>query len=295
MRQYQTVTDRIVAMLEAGTRPWQQPWAAAPGQGRPRRVDGTPYRGINTLNLWAAAMPRGFASPHWMTFKAAKDMGASVRKGAKAELAFFVGTFTAKDEAEGGDETERQVRFLKSYCAFNADEIDGLPSRYYRRAERNELPEAARIEAAEAFATGTGARIEHGGARAFYSPSRDLVAMPDFSSFASAEGYYGTLLHELVHWSGAKARLDRLPGRIVFGDEAYAGEELVAELGAAFLSCDLGVTSEPREDHAAYLASWIKAMKEDNRVIFRAAAAAEKASGYLHGLQAPALPVAAAA
>lgn len=295
MRQYQTVTDRILAMLEAGTRPWHQPWAAAPGQGRPLRVDGTPYRGINTLNLWAAAQCRGFASSHWMTFKAAKDLGGGVRKGAKAELAFFVGTFTARDEAEGGDETERQVRFLKSYCVFNADEVDGLPMRYYRKAARNELPEAARVQAAEAFVQGTGAKVEHGGGRAYYRPATDHIAMPAFGAFVSGEAYYGTLLHELVHWSGAKARLDRLPARIVHGDEAYAGEELVAELGAAFLCSDLGVTSEPREDHAAYLASWIKAMREDNRVIFRAAAAAEKACGFLHGLQPQAQPVAAAA
>ncbi|MFN0183057.1 MAG: ArdC family protein [Aquabacterium sp.] len=291
MHQYQVVTDRIIAMLEAGTRPWHQPWAAAPGQGRPRRVDGTPYRGINTVNLWSAAMARGFTSSTWMTFKAAKDMGANVRKGAKSESAFFVGTFTKEQERDGNTE-EVSICFLKAYCVFNADEIDGLPSRYYRRAEVNALPEAARVAAAETFVQATGASVAHGGARAYYRPSSDAIQMPDYASFSTAEGYYGTLLHELVHWSGAKARLDRTFGAR-FGDENYSAEELVAELGAAFLCCDLGVTSEAREDHAAYLASWIKAMKEDNRVIFRAAAAAEKAAGYLHGLQAPAIAEAA--
>lgn len=292
MRQYQTITDRLVAMLEAGVRPWQQPWAAAPGGGRPRRVDGTPYRGINTVALWMAAQERGFASPFWMTFKGAKDRGAHVRKGAKAELAFFVGTIQVTDEI-GGEDVERDVRFLKSYCVFNADEVEGLPSHFYRRAERSTLSETERCAVADAFIGHTGAQVVHGGGRAFYRRATDEIHMPEFGAFTSGEGYYGVLLHELAHWTGHASRLDRLPARIVHGDAAYAGEELVAEMTAAFLSADLGVSAEPREDHASYLAEWIAALKADNRVIFRAAAAAEKAAGYLHGLQPAALAAAA--
>lgn len=282
-KQYQQVTDRIVAMLENGTRPWCQPWAAS-GGGRPLRYDGTPYRGANVLNLWAAAMSRGFTSRHWMTFKKASEIGAKVRKGAKAEHAFFVGT-VQRTETRDGEEVDRTIPFLKAYHVFNCDEIDELPSQYrLAPVMPSSLDPTERKPECDAWIAGTSATVCHGGGRAYFSPSRDEVHMPDFGTFNDAGLYYSTMFHELGHWTGHKDRLDRLSHKI-FGDPEYAFEELVAELGASYLCADLGVDSEPREDHASYIAHWLKALKADNRNVFRAASYAEKACGYLHGLQ----------
>lgn len=280
--QYQIVTDRIVTMLEAGTRPWSQPWAAQ-GGGRPLRFDGVPYRGANVLNLWADGMSRGFSSRTWMTYKKAAELGAQVRKGAKSELAFYVGTIARTEEREG-KEVDRTIPFLKSYCVFNTEEIDGLPAQYSVVPPVKVLDETARMPACDTFVGLTGAIVKHGGGRAFYSPSTDQVHMPEFTAFDSASGYYSVLFHELTHWTGGPKRIDRICHK-VFGDPDYAFEELVAELGAAYLCADLGVNAEPREDHASYIASWLRALKADNRNVFRAASYAEKAAGYLHGFQ----------
>lgn len=283
MKQYQIVTDRIVAMLEAGTRPWSQPWAAS-GGGRPLRFDGTPYRGANVLNLWAAGMSRGFTSRHWMTYKKAAELGAQVRKGAKSEYAFYVGSISRTEQNKSGEDVDRTIPFLKAYNVFNTDEIDGLPAQYGVVAQPVVLDETARIPACDTWIALTGAQIVHGGGRAFYSPSDDRIRLPEFTSFDSAQRYYSTAFHEMAHWTGHGNRLDRLTHK-VFGDPSYAFEELVAELSASYLCADLGVNSEPREDHASYLASWLKALKSDNRNIFRAASYAEKACTYLHDFQ----------
>lgn len=283
MKQYQVVTDRIVAMLEAGTRPWVQDWAGMAG-GRPLRADGTPYRGANVLNLWAAGMARNFQSRTWMTYKTAAGLGAQVRKGAKSECAFFVGAVTREVEKPDGDTSERTIPFLKSYCVFNVDEIDNLPAQYYAVPVVAARDPIARIPSADLFIACTGAKINHGGGRAFYRPSTDEIHMPEFDTFGSAAGYYSVSFHELAHWTGAEKRLDRTKGKI-FADPDYAFEELVAELSAAYLCADLAITTEPREDHASYIANWLKALKADNRAIFRAASLAEKAAGFMHDLQ----------
>jgi antirestriction protein ArdC len=281
-REYTKVTDRIVGMLEAGTRPWAQGWNAPNGGGRPLRQNGQPYRGMNVLNLWAGAMARGFQSSFWMTYKGAQELQAQVKKGAKSELAFYVGTIMR----ESDDGEEKTIPFLKSYCVFNADEIDGLPAHFYAKPElTHRLDDTARMPVADAFISMTGARIEHGGGRAFYSPSMDKIQMPEFGAFDDASAYYATAFHELTHWTGAMQRLDRTRHKI-FADPDYAFEELIAELGAAYLCADLSVTNEPREDHAAYIASWIKCCRADPRNLFRAAGLAEKAAGYLHEFQA---------
>lgn len=281
-KHYQIVTDRIVAMLETGTRPWNQPWAAT-GGGRPLRHDGKPYRGANVLNLWAAAMARGFSGRTWFTYKKAQELGGQVRKGAKSELAFYVGAIS-RTEQRDGQEVDRTIPFLKAYNVFNVDEVDGLPAQYRISPPVARLDDTARIAECDTWIAGTGAKILHGGGRAFFRPSTDEVHMPEFSAFETAPHYYGTMFHELTHWSGHESRLDRIKGKI-FADPEYAFEELVAELGAAYLCADLHVDAEPRADHAAYIASWIKALKSDNRNIFRAASLAEKAAGYLHGRQ----------
>lgn len=283
MRQYQQVTDRIIAMLENGVRPWAQPWGAGGTSGRPLRYDGTPYRGANVLNLWAAGMTRSFESRTWMTYKKAQELGAQVRKGSKSEFAFYVGAVTRTEE-RNGEETERTIPFLKAYCVFNVDEIDGLPVQYRVTPPVARLDETARIASVDRWIAQTGAKIIEGGGRAFYHRLADQIHMPAFSGFDSASAYYGTACHELVHWTGDSKRLDRSKGK-VFADETYAFEELIAELGAAYLSADLGISSEPREDHASYIASWLKALRDDNRNVFRAASYAEKAAGFLHDLQ----------
>lgn len=282
-KQYQQVTDRIVAMLEAGTRPWAQGWNAYAGGGRPKRHDGQGYRGANVVNLWAAGMVRGFSSPYWLTYKKAQELGAQVKKGSKSECAFYVGTITRTEE-RGGESVDRTIAFLKSYSVFNAEEIEGLDSHYYRPAEVAQLGEHERLPSADLFIAQTGATIAHGGGRAYYRPSTDAIQMPEFGSFVSPASYYGTALHELTHWTGAEQRLDRGKGRL-FGSPEYAFEELIAELGAAYLCADLGIASEPREDHASYLASWLRVLRADNQAIFRAASFAEKAAGYLHETQ----------
>lgn len=260
---------------------------ARPTLRRPLRSCGTPYTGMNVLNLWAAAELRGFRSRHWMTYKTAASLGAQVRKGARAELAFYVGRTTVRDE---GASEDREIAFLKSYCVFNADEIDGLPARFAPEADIVQPAPivADRMPTVDAFVAGTDAKVFHGGDRAFYSPARDHVQMPHLEQFDEPANYYSTALHELAHWTSAPSRCARELGRR-FGDAAYAAEELVAELSAAFLCADLGVSNEPRADHASYLASWIKVLKDDSRAIFKAASLAEAACKFLHAIQ-PAAP-----
>jgi antirestriction protein ArdC len=288
MRQYQQVTDRIVAMLESGVRPWAQDWSAPGGGGRPLRSNGVPFRGMNVLNLWAASMARGFQSAHWMTYKTAADLGGQVKRGAKSESIFYVGSTTKQVERDG-ELTDQTIAFMRCYPGFNADEIENLPPHFYAKVDAPRLNTGERSERVDAWVTATGATIGHGGGRCYYRPSTDAIQMADFESFSTPEGYYSTLLHEMTHWTGAETRLDRGKGK-VFGSPDYAFEELVAELGAAYLCADLRIGAEVREDHASYIKSWLKALRDDSRNIFRAASHAERACGHLHGLQASDAP-----
>lgn len=284
---YTRVTGQIIADLEKGVRPWLQPWNAAHAAGpitRPLRAGGQPYKGINVLMLWASAMTQNFASPIWMTFKQAKELNASVRKGSKGSLVVYSDRITRTERTEEGEEQERDIYFVKGYTVFNVEQIDGLPPHFYAAAAP-EIDPAQRNQTADRFFANTGADIRHGGNQAYYSPSLDYVQMPPFTSFRDAESYGATLAHEMTHWTRHPSRLDRDFGRRQFGDEGYAREELVAEIGAAFLCCDLGITPEPRDDHAAYLGHWLKVLKEDKRAIFQAAAHAQRAVDFLHGLQ----------
>jgi antirestriction protein ArdC len=229
-----------------------------------------------------------------MTFKQALDLKASVRKGEHGSLVVYASKITRTETDEGtGEENERDIPFLKGYTVFNVEQIEGLPEHYYFKPEpRGEtLP---RIAKAEEFFAATSATIRHSGTQAYYSISSDHVQMPPFETFRDAESYYATLAHETTHWTRHKTRLNREFGRKRFGDEGYAMEELVAELGSAFLSADLELTPELRDDHASYLASWIKVLKDDTRAIFTAAAHAQRAADFLNGLQPqPAMEIAA--
>ena len=283
---YTRVTDRIIADLEKGTRTWMKPWSGEHAAGRisrPLRHCGTPYRGMNILLLWAEAMEKGYAAPNWMTFKQALEFDAHVRKGEHGSLVVYANKITKTETNDKGEDTEREIPFLKGYTVFNVEQIEGLPERFYAKPE-NPLPLSERLESADHFLTATGATIQHGGNRAFYAPGRDLVQMPPFEAFRDKESYYATALHELTHWTSAKNRLDRSFDAKRFGDHGYAREELVAELGAAFLCADLGITPEIRDDHAAYLGHWLNVLKEDKRAIFSAAAHAQRAADFLHGL-----------
>jgi len=284
---YTRVTDRIIADLEQGVRTWLKPWNAEHAAGRisqPLRHNGTPYRGINILLLWGEACAKGYAAPIWMTYKQAQELGGQVRKGEHGSLVVYANTITRTEKNDAGEDIEHEIPFMKGYTVFNIEQVDGLPAHYYAQPA-NPLPLAERIENADRFMTNTGATIHHGGNQAYYAPARDAIQLPPFEAFKDKESYYATALHELTHWTKHEKRLDRDFGRQKFGDAGYAREELVAELGAAFLCAALGITPEIREDHAAYLGHWLKVLKEDKRAIFSAAAHAQRAADYLDGLQ----------
>lgn len=285
---YTRITNQIIVALEQGIKPWTQPWNAAHAAGpvsRPLRHNGQPYSGINVVTLWASAMERHFAAPIWMTFKQACALGGHVRKGEKGAPVVYANTLVRTDiDEKTGEEIDQAIPYMKGYTVFNIEQVDGLPAHYYASASP-ELNPDQRVAAADAFFTDTGADIRHGGDSAFYCPPEDFIQMPLFESFRHAESYYATLAHESTHWTRHKSRLDRDLGRKRFGDAGYAREELVAELGAAFLCADLGITLEDRPDHAAYIGSWLTVLKNDKRAIFTAAAHAQKAVDFLHGLQ----------
>lgn len=285
---YEKVTARIVSALEEGVRPWMKPWNAGHAAGRitrPLRHNGVPYQGINVVMLWMAALEKDYAAPLWMTFRQAKELGGHVRKGEKGETIVYADRIRRTEtDAETGEEQSLEIPFMKGYSVFNVEQIENLPEHFYALAGPV-LDPVQRIERAEAFFARIGAEIRHGGNSAYYTSAHDRVQMPPFETFRDAESYYATLAHELTHWTKAPHRLDREFGRKRWGDEGYAMEELVAELGAAFLSADLAITPEVRDDHAAYIATWLKVLKEDKRAVFSAAAHAQRAADYLHSLQ----------
>jgi antirestriction protein ArdC len=258
---YQRVTDEIVAELEKGVRPWIKPWTASHGDGRitrPLRFGGIPYRGINVLLLWSAALAKGYGAPVWMTFKQALELKAHVRKGEKGSTVVYADKLTRSETNEAtGEEIERSIPYMKSYVVFNVEQIDGLPKHFYAKpAPRSGTVE--RIERAESFLAATGATVVHGGSKACYVSRTDSIHMPCIDFFRDAESYYATRGHETIHWTNRGSRLAREFGRKRWGDEGYAMEELVAELGAAFLCADLELTPEVRRDHADYIGSWLE-------------------------------------
>lgn len=283
---HQEITDRIVAAIETAGE-FRLPWIRSGGSmKRPVNIaSAKPYNGVNIVSLWVAAQAQDYPSHLWGTYRQWQERGCQVRRGEKSSVVVFYKKleFERQDEQTGETETAERLMARASFV-FNAAQVDGL------KLETDEtLPDETAfdpIERAEAFAKATGARIEEGGDRACYIPSADMIRMPERRRFTGtetttpAEGYYSTLCHELVHWSGAKQRLDRdLSGR--FGSEGYAMEELVAELGAAFLCGDLKITPEPRADHAQYIASWLKVLKNDKKAVFTAASKASEAANWL--------------
>jgi antirestriction protein ArdC len=287
---YSRVTNAIIADLENGVRPWTKPWSAEHLAGkisRPLRSTGEPYSGINVILLWAEAVARGYTAPIWITFRQALALGGHVRKGEHGSTVVYANRITRTESGDDGQDFERQIPFLKAYTVFNVDQVEGLPAHFHAVPEPT-LDIAQRIDHADAFFTATGADIRHGGSQAYYALQPDHVQMPPFECFQDPEGYYATLAHECTHWTRHPTRLDRDFGRKRWGDDGYAREELVAELGAAFLCADLGLELQPRPDHASYIASWLEVLKDDRRFIFTAAAHAQRAADFLHQRQAKA-------
>ncbi len=269
----QTVTDSIIAALETGVKPWACPWQRTPGMsGLPSNyATGMGYSGMNIMLLWCSASEQGFNDSRWMTYKQAKAEGGQVRKGEHGTTAIFY-TMLERENNEG--ETD-YIAMLKTFTVFNVEQIDGLPlsdEAVFPAETFEPLPQA------EALFRNSGATIIEKGQNAFFAPSTDEIHLPERRLFSDAANFYATGMHELVHWSGAKSRLNReMKGK--FGSEDYAFEELLAELGSAFLMADLGIVGEVQ--HESYIASWLKALRNDKRFIFKAASAASKAHRYL--------------
>ena len=282
---YARVTNAIIADLETGVRPWTKPWSAEHLAGRisrPLRHNREPYSGINVILLWAEATARGFGCPMWMTFRQALALVGHVRKGEHGSTVVYANRINRTEQGDDGQDVERTIPFLKAYTVFNIDQVEGLPESYYAKPEPRP-DHAQRIGPVEDFFAATQADVRHGGDSAYYAVHADYVQMPPFECFEDPESYYATLAHECTHWTRHPARLDRDFGRTRWGDDGYAREELVAELGAAFLCADLGLELSPRPDHAAYIDSWLKVLKDDKRFIFAAAAHAQRACDFLHG------------
>lgn len=285
---YTRITSKIVEDLEKGIKPWLQPWQAGHVAGpvsRPLRGVGIPYQGVNILMLWATAMEKNYVCPIWLTYKQAQELGGQVRKGEKGCLVVYANTYKKTITDDKGEEAEAAIPFMKGYTVFNAEQIEKLPAHFYAQAAPVHATPLERISHLETFFAATKADIRHGGNRAYYRIDADLIQMPELQAFRDTESYYAVAAHELCHWTKHTSRLDRDLGRKRFGDAGYAMEELVAEIGAAFLSADLGLTPEPRPDHADYIGSWLKALRNDKRAIFSAAGHAQRAVDYLHGLQ----------
>lgn len=275
----QRITDAIVEKLELGTKPWIKPWRGQP-VSRPLRACGTPYRGMNVFWLWLMADAAGYSSPFWMTYHQCQKLGGQVRKGEKSTIAIFYKTYEKEvDDAAGGTDTETR-RVLKAFAVFNADQCDGLPAMYDPEPVISAVEPVGREERLDDFFANIGASLRHQGCEAYYEPATDRITMPPSELFEAYEHYYATLAHELSHWTGHSSRLDRnLKNR--FGTEAYAAEELVAELSAAILGAELGLPVAHLDHHASYIAAWLDLLKSDDRAILTGAAKAEEAATLL--------------
>jgi antirestriction protein ArdC len=277
---YARVTSQIVNAIEQGVSNWRMPWhtsgkfAFSPVNVTSRK----PYRGINTVCLWAAAQAKGYERGEWGTYQQWQERGAQVRKGEKATLVVFWKFANNAAETDDGDDTPKsgsRLLFTRGYSVFNAAQVDG-----YAPKPDADTPIEQRIESAEQFFQRINARVVHQGNRAFYSLDTDSITLPPFAAFFTPMDYYSTRAHETGHWTSKEGRCNRELGKR-FGDNAYSVEALIAELTAAFVCAHLGLSSEPRPDHAQYIASWLRVLKADKRAIFTAASKAQQAADFM--------------
>jgi antirestriction protein ArdC len=249
----------------------------------------SPVLGLHVILLWLAR-DRGWATPRFLTFKQALEAGGNVRKGDHGTKVYFVKQLQIKD-GDSADAETRLVPMLREYTVFNVDQCDGLPDGIRAGKPMRVRNHDTRDALADDFLRSTAADIREGHGEAYYVPSHDFISMPAFQAFKGADHFYNVAFHELTHWTGHKSRLDRdLKNR--FGSRDYAAEEMVAELGAAFLSAEFGFDGDVR--NAGYIATWIELLKADKRAFFTACSKASKATDYLRGL-ALAEPIAVAA
>lgn len=284
---YTRVTNKILSDLEKGNLTWRKPWNTEYLSGHvmlPLRSNNIPYTGINTIMLWATAAEKGYSLPHWMTFKQALEMKASVAKGEKGTQIVYANHLVKEEEGNNGETQFTKIPYLKTYNVFNVAQISGLPDHFYKQPEKPAMDKHQRNEELEIFFAHTKADI-YTGKQAFYSQSTDRIQMPPIESFRTITDYYATLSHEITHWTKHPTRLNRDFGRKQNGDEGYAKEELVAEIGACFLGAHLDFEPIPEQDHAAYIQSWLKVLKDDKRFIFSAASHAQKAVEYIKAIK----------
>ena len=283
---YQHVTDEIIAILDKGVVPWRSPILGAKRAGFPKNLEsGRDYRGINVFLLAFTAWSKGYESAYWVTYRQAQQRGGNVKKGEKSSMVVFWKQYEVNDKETG---EPKNVPVLRYYNVFNLNQCEGI-----------DVPDAAQftpidfrpIDAAEKIVAGysEGPTIEHGGARAYYTPSADRVSLPEPTRFESVEAYYATLMHELVHSTGHSKRLNRGldTNPQPFGSPDYCKEELVAEMGAAFLLAHAGIAPATIENQAAYIQGWLKQLRTDKRLVVTAAGAGQKATDWIRGERKP--------
>ena len=271
---YQQVTHSIIEVIEAGQLGKGIHWEKETGKGMPVNFKTkAPYNGINVLLLWSAARQAGYAGNQWLTFKQAAELGGMVRKGEKGVMCVFFKMLEIEDK---DTEEEKRIPMASPFWLFNLDQIDGI-EKPLQAAPKGEVQQ---IESAEHILKASGAVIKEARQKAYYRPLTDEIYLPERTRFADVKEFYSVALHELTHWTGAEHRLNRdFSGR--FGSDSYAFEELVAELGSAFLNAELGFIGTMIPNHASYIDSWLTVLKNDKRAIFTAASHASKAHQYI--------------
>lgn len=281
---YGLVTERIVELLEQGVIPWRKPWQPEAGEHR-NLISKKAYRGINVFLLGAL----GYGSPYWLTYKQAQQLGGCVKKGEKGTTVVFWKWLDKKEEDDSGDLKQVKIPMLRYYTVFNVEQTEGIPEEKIPAVEECEENTIQPIEAAAALIDGMPQRPEigHGGNRAFYSPSRDRVQLPNMEQFDMVEEYYCAAFHELAHATGHSSRLDRkeVTGCNPFSSEDYSKEELVAEMTAAYLCGVTGIEQSTLENSAAYIQGWLKQLKDDRKLVIHAAAAGQKAADFIRHIE----------
>lgn len=280
---YEMVTEKVVAMLEAGVAPWRKPWRTVGGHMPVNMKSKKQYRGINVLLLAL----QGYSSRYWLSFKQVQEKGGKVRKGEKGTPVVFWKPIQVRDAKNDDPEAKKTIPLLRYFYVWNLEQVEGIEDPDAGQAAQ--LDEFTVIERAEdvaaMYCAREGIEVAHGGGSAFYLPSEDRIGMPPRETFESPDSYYNTLFHECGHSTGASKRLGR-PGvvdKTRYGSEKYGQEELVAEMVAAFLCAETGIDST-MEQSASYLQGWLKAVQDDPKLVVIAAAQAQNGADLILGL-----------